>query len=123
MVGYRASTAEAGRRASIRAGCQLRQEHDQVPAHHLILPPALRAAARSRTPRGGDAGAPAIGAHHRRQVGRIALNAGIAVTQLVTETDNLEELFFSLTETGAHAGPDPAAAVGTEPGLTAEVAR
>jgi ABC-2 type transport system ATP-binding protein len=40
------------------------------------------------------------------QVGRIALRAGIALTQLVTEADNLEQLFFSLTETATPAPTD-----------------
>lgn len=41
------------------------------------------------------------------QVGRIALSAGIVVTQLISETDTLEQLFFHLTgdDTGDGAAP------------------
>lgn len=46
------------------------------------------------------------------RIGVLALQAGIAVTQLVTETSNLEQLFFSLTEAG-----------GEQPASTQEVAQ
>ena len=57
------------------------------------------------------------------QVGRIALHAQIVITQLASEADNLERLFFSLTETDGNIRQDPAALTGAAPGLTREVAR
>lgn len=56
------------------------------------------------------------------QIGEIALRARVPLTQLVTETDNLEQLFFSLTETEPETNADPGSPVGAgvEPAPTVE---
>ncbi|HEU5421025.1 MAG TPA: ABC transporter ATP-binding protein, partial [Streptosporangiaceae bacterium] len=56
------------------------------------------------------------------QLGRIALRAQVPLTQLATETGNLEQLFFSLTETETGAGRDlgSAAPAGAQPAPTME---
>jgi ABC-2 type transport system ATP-binding protein len=57
------------------------------------------------------------------QVGEIALRARVPLTQLVTETDSLERLFFSRTETEPEAGADPGSPARTDaaPAPTVEV--
>ncbi|TAM83719.1 MAG: ABC transporter ATP-binding protein [Jatrophihabitans sp.] len=57
------------------------------------------------------------------QIGRIALSAGIVITQLVTETDDLEALFFRLTESGPPGEPEPAAADRAPAGLVERASR